>query len=160
MQRRPVMHYFFLERFSHPADWFEKRLAYTRSVAASSMVCVFMLCILSVKTPSIKLFRFGLLAYRSMICSDLMNSSSLCIGWLHCWIRGSAFLKYLDRSSYGRSNSYWFRSCIWARPDAENTWKSWFLNSYIFCHYFPYLSIYLNWSETLVPRYLLGWQGI
>ncbi|XP_057808840.1 LOW QUALITY PROTEIN: serine/threonine-protein kinase ATM [Salvia miltiorrhiza] len=35
---RPVMHYFFLERFSHPADWFEKRLAYTRSVAASSMV--------------------------------------------------------------------------------------------------------------------------
>ncbi|PIN15510.1 Non-specific serine/threonine protein kinase [Handroanthus impetiginosus] len=35
---RPVMHYFFLERFSNPADWFEKRLAYTRSVAASSMV--------------------------------------------------------------------------------------------------------------------------
>ncbi|XP_058227343.1 serine/threonine-protein kinase ATM isoform X4 [Rhododendron vialii] len=35
---RPVMHYFFLERFLHPADWFEKRLAYTRSVAASSMV--------------------------------------------------------------------------------------------------------------------------
>lgn len=35
---RPVMHYFFLERFLHPPDWFEKRLAYTRSVAASSMV--------------------------------------------------------------------------------------------------------------------------
>lgn len=35
---RPVMHNFFLERFLHPADWFEKRLAYTRSVAASSMV--------------------------------------------------------------------------------------------------------------------------
>ncbi|XP_059644264.1 serine/threonine-protein kinase ATM [Cornus florida] len=35
---RPVMHYFFLERFLHPADWFEKRLAYTRSVATSSMV--------------------------------------------------------------------------------------------------------------------------
>lgn len=35
---RPVMHYFFLERFLHPADWFERRLAYTRSVAASSMV--------------------------------------------------------------------------------------------------------------------------
>eukprot|EP01018_Ginkgo_biloba_P024682 Gb_40159 [translate_table: standard] len=35
---RPVMHFFFLERFSQPADWFEKRLAYTRSVAASSMV--------------------------------------------------------------------------------------------------------------------------
>ncbi|XP_017218492.1 serine/threonine-protein kinase ATM [Daucus carota subsp. sativus] len=35
---RPVMHYFFLERFLHPSDWFEKRLAYTRSVAASSMV--------------------------------------------------------------------------------------------------------------------------
>lgn len=32
------MHYFFLERFLQPADWFEKRLAYTRSVAASSMV--------------------------------------------------------------------------------------------------------------------------
>lgn len=38
---RPVMHYFFLERFLQPADWFEKRLAYTRSVAASSMVSVF-----------------------------------------------------------------------------------------------------------------------
>ncbi|KAK3035322.1 hypothetical protein RJ639_034030 [Escallonia herrerae] len=35
---RPVMHHFFLERFLRPADWFEKRLAYTRSVAASSMV--------------------------------------------------------------------------------------------------------------------------
>lgn len=32
------MHYFFLERFLHPSDWFEKRLAYARSVAASSMV--------------------------------------------------------------------------------------------------------------------------
>ncbi|GLT47213.1 hypothetical protein SLA2020_209240 [Shorea laevis] len=35
---RPVMHHFFLERFLQPADWFEKRLAFTRSVAASSMV--------------------------------------------------------------------------------------------------------------------------
>ncbi|EPS70319.1 hypothetical protein M569_04441, partial [Genlisea aurea] len=35
---RPVMHHFFLERFLNPADWFERRLAYTRSVAASSMV--------------------------------------------------------------------------------------------------------------------------
>uniref|UniRef100_A0A0D9UVU7 Serine/threonine-protein kinase ATM n=1 Tax=Leersia perrieri TaxID=77586 RepID=A0A0D9UVU7_9ORYZ len=35
---RPVMHYFFLERFLQPADWFQSRLAYTRSVAASSMV--------------------------------------------------------------------------------------------------------------------------
>ncbi|XP_042498310.1 serine/threonine-protein kinase ATM isoform X2 [Macadamia integrifolia] len=35
---RPVMHYFFLERFFRPADWFEKRLSYSRSVAASSMV--------------------------------------------------------------------------------------------------------------------------
>ncbi|KDO69645.1 hypothetical protein CISIN_1g0001724mg, partial [Citrus sinensis] len=35
---RPVLHYFFLERFLQPAYWFEKRLAYTRSVAASSMV--------------------------------------------------------------------------------------------------------------------------
>ncbi|RXH77633.1 hypothetical protein DVH24_039604 [Malus domestica] len=35
---RPVMHHFFLERFLQPADWFETRLSYTRSVAASSMV--------------------------------------------------------------------------------------------------------------------------
>ncbi|XP_024013824.1 serine/threonine-protein kinase ATM [Eutrema salsugineum] len=35
---RPVMHYFFLEKFLQPADWFVKRLAYTRSVAATSMV--------------------------------------------------------------------------------------------------------------------------
>ncbi|KAJ3694312.1 hypothetical protein LUZ60_009792 [Juncus effusus] len=35
---RPVMHHFFSERFLQPADWFGSRLAYTRSVAASSMV--------------------------------------------------------------------------------------------------------------------------
>ncbi|KAG8053690.1 hypothetical protein GUJ93_ZPchr0001g32148 [Zizania palustris] len=35
---RPVMHHFFLERFLQPADWFQSRLSYTRSVAASSMV--------------------------------------------------------------------------------------------------------------------------
>ncbi|PIA61953.1 hypothetical protein AQUCO_00200149v1 [Aquilegia coerulea] len=35
---RPVMHNFFLERFLQPASWFEKRLCYARSVAASSMV--------------------------------------------------------------------------------------------------------------------------
>lgn len=34
------MHYFFLEKFLHPADWFVKRLAYTRSVAASSMASI------------------------------------------------------------------------------------------------------------------------
>jgi hypothetical protein len=33
------MHNFFLEKFTQAADWFEKRLAYTRSVATSSMVC-------------------------------------------------------------------------------------------------------------------------
>jgi ataxia telangiectasia mutated family protein len=33
-----VLHNFFLERFAQAADWFEKRLAYTRSVATSSMV--------------------------------------------------------------------------------------------------------------------------
>lgn len=32
------MHHFFIEKFSQPVEWFEKRLAYTRSVAASSMV--------------------------------------------------------------------------------------------------------------------------
>lgn len=35
---RPVMHYFFIEKFLQPAKWFERRLCYTRSVAASSMV--------------------------------------------------------------------------------------------------------------------------
>jgi ataxia telangiectasia mutated family protein len=35
---RPVFHHFFLERFPQPAQWFERRLAYTRSVAASSIV--------------------------------------------------------------------------------------------------------------------------
>lgn len=38
---RPVMHNFFLERFAQASDWFEKRLAYTRSVATSSMVSHF-----------------------------------------------------------------------------------------------------------------------
>jgi ataxia telangiectasia mutated family protein len=35
---RPVFHHFFLEHFPQPAQWFERRLAYTRSVAASSIV--------------------------------------------------------------------------------------------------------------------------
>ena len=34
----PVFRHFFLERFAAPSLWFEKRLNYTRSVAASSMV--------------------------------------------------------------------------------------------------------------------------
>ncbi|KAM6448107.1 serine-protein kinase ATM isoform 1-T2 [Liasis olivaceus] len=35
---QPVFRYFFMERFLDPAVWFEKRLAYTRSVATSSIV--------------------------------------------------------------------------------------------------------------------------
>ena len=34
----PVLRYFFMERFQNPDVWFEKRLAYTRSVAASSIL--------------------------------------------------------------------------------------------------------------------------
>ena len=34
---RPVMHHFFLERWTQPSAWFERRLAYARSLAASSM---------------------------------------------------------------------------------------------------------------------------
>ncbi|GJP48207.1 hypothetical protein CLOM_g7479 [Closterium sp. NIES-68] len=34
----PVMRHFFLERFLLPSDWFDHRLTYTRSVAATSMV--------------------------------------------------------------------------------------------------------------------------
>lgn len=33
----PVFRYFCLEKFLDPAIWFEKRLAYTRSVATSSI---------------------------------------------------------------------------------------------------------------------------
>jgi ataxia telangiectasia mutated family protein len=34
----PVMRYFFMERFDTPDDWFEKRLAYSRSIAATSIL--------------------------------------------------------------------------------------------------------------------------
>ncbi|GBF60735.1 serine/threonine-protein kinase [Trichophyton mentagrophytes] len=34
----PVMKYFFMEKFLNPDDWFSKRLAYTRSTAAISML--------------------------------------------------------------------------------------------------------------------------
>ena len=34
----PVMRYFFLERFQDPDEWFERRLAYTRSTAAISIL--------------------------------------------------------------------------------------------------------------------------
>ncbi|XP_034831737.1 serine-protein kinase ATM-like [Maniola hyperantus] len=35
---RPVFHYFFTEHYLDPVTWYERRLAYTRSVATSSMV--------------------------------------------------------------------------------------------------------------------------
>ncbi|KAK2185679.1 hypothetical protein NP493_226g01000 [Ridgeia piscesae] len=35
---RPVFRHFFMERFPEPGDWYEKRLAYTRSVATNSIV--------------------------------------------------------------------------------------------------------------------------
>lgn len=35
---KPVMRRFFTEHFAEPAEWFERRLAYTRSVASSSIV--------------------------------------------------------------------------------------------------------------------------
>lgn len=34
----PVLRYFFMERFENPDDWFDKRLAYTRSTAAISIL--------------------------------------------------------------------------------------------------------------------------
>jgi serine-protein kinase ATM len=34
----PVMRYFFMERFDNPDDWFEKRLSYNRSIAATSIL--------------------------------------------------------------------------------------------------------------------------
>ncbi len=34
----PVFHHFFLERFPIPSHWFERRAAYTQSVAINSMV--------------------------------------------------------------------------------------------------------------------------
>mmetsp|Transcript_19472 Transcript_19472/g.24592 ORF Transcript_19472/g.24592 Transcript_19472/m.24592 type:complete len:87 (+) Transcript_19472:41-301(+) len=35
---KPVFHHFFLENFGQPAEWFEKRVAYTRSMASNSIV--------------------------------------------------------------------------------------------------------------------------
>ena len=50
---KPVFHHFFMEKFTSPPQWFERRLTYTRSVAASSIgvcvcvcVCVHLLTIL------------------------------------------------------------------------------------------------------------------
>nr|CAG4718483.1 unnamed protein product [Naegleria fowleri] len=37
-QFKPVFHHFFLSQFPNPSDWFEKRQAYTKSVATISMV--------------------------------------------------------------------------------------------------------------------------
>lgn len=35
---RPAFQYFFFERFLKPGEWFERRLAYTNSVATTSMI--------------------------------------------------------------------------------------------------------------------------
>lgn len=35
---RPALQYFFLEKFQRPGEWFERRLAYTKSVATTSMI--------------------------------------------------------------------------------------------------------------------------
>ena len=34
---RPVFRHFFYEKFADPGDWYTKRLAYTRSLASSSI---------------------------------------------------------------------------------------------------------------------------
>lgn len=34
---QPVFHHFFMEKFTSPPQWFERRLTYTRSVATSSI---------------------------------------------------------------------------------------------------------------------------
>ncbi len=34
---QPIFHHFFMEYFPAPPQWFERRLGYTRSVAASSI---------------------------------------------------------------------------------------------------------------------------
>ena len=34
---KPVFRHFFFEKFPSPSQWFERRLAYTRSVATSSI---------------------------------------------------------------------------------------------------------------------------
>ena len=34
---QPVMRYFFMEKFSQPSVWFERRLAYTKSVSTTSI---------------------------------------------------------------------------------------------------------------------------
>lgn len=35
---KPAMQYFFLEKYTSPGTWFERRLAYTNSVATTSMI--------------------------------------------------------------------------------------------------------------------------
>lgn len=35
---QPALQYFILERFARPGEWFERRLAYTKSVATTSMI--------------------------------------------------------------------------------------------------------------------------
>ncbi|XP_072936623.1 serine-protein kinase ATM [Epargyreus clarus] len=37
-QLKPIFHYFFTEKYLDPVAWYERKLAYTRSVAATSMV--------------------------------------------------------------------------------------------------------------------------
>lgn len=37
-QFRPALQYFFLENFHRPGEWFERRLAYTKSAATTSMI--------------------------------------------------------------------------------------------------------------------------
>ena len=40
-QYQPVLRHFFFERFNDPDEWFERRLAYTRSTAAISIISPF-----------------------------------------------------------------------------------------------------------------------
>jgi ataxia telangiectasia mutated family protein len=42
----PVFRYFFMETFTDPTDWFQKKLNYTKSVATSSIVGKFIIFIL------------------------------------------------------------------------------------------------------------------
>lgn len=62
---KPVFHHFFMEKFTSPPQWFERRLTYTRSVAASS----------------IGMYMYGLCCNYVILVVDFLYNCS----WLHRW---------------------------------------------------------------------------
>lgn len=94
---QPVMRYFFMENFSQPSVWFERRLAYTKSVS----------------TTSIGIVNHSYITYYtkiSVISAQYSTCTSylFCYSGIHSWPGRPTYTEHFDWHKHGWTSSYRF----------------------------------------------------